>query len=195
MAQTKKDEVRDAILSAAQALFEERGYNRASMSQIASAAGTSPANIYVYFASKLDVLFALYDPWLRARLIKLRADVAAIEGAEDRLRFILKTLWHDIPGEENCFANNLMQALSTATPDDRYSRDLLHWAEEQVSQMIAEALPVERRHLLRDGSLAHVIFMAFDGFAMNHRLNGPSTRIDHSVALMLSMLLEKTPGT
>lgn len=188
MAQIKKPEIREAILGGASALFRERGYHRASMSQIAKLSGVSTANIYVYFASKLEILFSIYDPWLRDRLERLAVDSGGIGDPDQRLRFILKTLWNDIPAEENCFANNLMQALSTASPEDRYSRDLLFWAERKISTLIAETLPEDRRYLCENGSTAHILFMAFDGFAMNHNLNGPSRRIDHSVDLMARML-------
>ncbi len=57
MAQVKKIEVRDRILAAATQLFAERGYARATVSQIAKAAGTAPSNVYVYFSSKLEIVF------------------------------------------------------------------------------------------------------------------------------------------
>ncbi len=36
--------------------------------------------------------------------------------------------------------------------------------------MIAENLPESRRHLLHDRLFAHLAWMAFDGFAINHRI-------------------------
>ena len=54
---TKTDEKRRAILAAACALFEEAGFERASMSAIAARAGASKATIYGYFATK-EKLFA-----------------------------------------------------------------------------------------------------------------------------------------
>ena len=59
MAQTKKKEVRRAILDAAYKVIAERGYADASISEIARLANVSPANVYVYFRSKLDILFAI----------------------------------------------------------------------------------------------------------------------------------------
>ena len=38
---------------------------------IARTAGISTANVYVYFESKLDILFAVYTPWLEDRLDRL----------------------------------------------------------------------------------------------------------------------------
>lgn len=82
-----------------------------------------------------------------------------------------------------------MQALSSAEPKDTYSRDLLLWAEEELTRLIRDSLPADRVALVDGTHLAHVIFMAFDGFAVNYRLKGPSERIDGIVDLMLALLL------
>ncbi len=195
MAQVKKEAVREAIIDSAFSLFKERGYSDTSMAQIAKNAGVSPANIYVYFESKLELLFHIYGPWLQERLQRLEDEVATTENPEQRLRLILRTLWEDIPAEENGFANNLMQAISTARPDEGYKRDLLLRAEASVSKLIREALPPQRAAFATEGFLAHVLFMAFDGFAMNFKLKGPSERIDGIIDVMASLLLGKpTPA-
>lgn len=190
MAQVKKETVREAILESAFALFRENGYSDTSMAQIARQAGVSPANIYVYFESKLELLFQIYSPWLQDRMARLEAEAAAVDEPRKKLRVILRTLWVDIPAEENGFANNLMQAISTARPDEGYKRDLLRRVEEQVSRMIRETLPPERAALAERGYLAHVLFMAFDGFAMNSKLRGPSERIDGVIDVMVELLLD-----
>ncbi|MGB7182228.1 MAG: TetR/AcrR family transcriptional regulator [Burkholderiaceae bacterium] len=188
MVQTKKAEVRDAILKSARQLFNTRGYHGASMAQIAADAGVSAANIYVYFGSKLEVLFAIYDPWLRARLLRLEDELQRVEPGQTQLRFILKTLWVDIPSEENGFANNLMQALSSVTPADPYSRELLSWTKRKITALIAGALPSNRRFLVRDDGLAHILLMAFDGFALNQHLDGDAAKAEQTLDTMLMML-------
>ena len=194
MAQVKKREVETAILDAAYGLFRRKGYNNTSVAEIAQTAGVSPSNIYVYFCSKLEMLYAIYDPWLRQRLTALEQELETVGAPEDRLRHIFLTLWRDIPAENNGFANNLMQALSTASNDEGYSRDLLLWAEDRISAMIRRALPRGRARLADDSLLAHVIFMAFDGFVMNHGFHGPSQRIEPIIELMVSLLLGKLPA-
>jgi len=68
MVQRKKPEVREAILAAAFRLFARRGYAATMVADIAREAGVSPGNVYIYFRSKLEILYAIYDPWLRARI-------------------------------------------------------------------------------------------------------------------------------
>ena len=71
MAQTKKDDRRAAILAASYKLFTKHGYHRTTLRQIAKAAGVSLANVYIYFASKYQIVFELYDPWMAAQIEQL----------------------------------------------------------------------------------------------------------------------------
>ncbi|MBW4436711.1 MAG: TetR/AcrR family transcriptional regulator [Pleurocapsa minor GSE-CHR-MK-17-07R] len=57
----QKQEVREAILQAASALFLEHGYAGFSIRQVAEKIGYSPGIIYFYFADKDEVLFTLVD--------------------------------------------------------------------------------------------------------------------------------------
>lgn len=59
--QILKPELRERVLEAAEAVFAEAGYERATMAAIASRAGVSTGNLYRYFASK-EVLFETLFP-------------------------------------------------------------------------------------------------------------------------------------
>lgn len=52
---------RRAIISAAERLFADRGYARTSMKQLGAAVGMTDASLYNHFASKRDILEALYE--------------------------------------------------------------------------------------------------------------------------------------
>lgn len=189
MAQVKKVEVRDALLDSAFRLFVDQGYARTSLAQIAGGAGVTTSNIYVYFRSKLDILFAVYRPWLMDRLDRLERRLTSIPDEEARLRSLLYALWRDIPADDNCFANNLMQAISNLEAEDEYSRDLLHECETRVSAMLRSCLPPGRQALTDDRNLlAHILYMAQDGLAISHKANGPSHRVDAMVDAMCAML-------
>lgn len=189
MAQVKKNEIREAILDSAFALFAEQGYSSTTQAQIAARAGVAPSSLYVYFDSKLDILFEVYRPWLSARLDALERTLSGIAEPDQRLRTLLYAIWRDIPAEDNGFANNLMQAISNLRPEERYSRKLLDTCEARVSAMLRTCLPAHRQDLTDDRSLlSHILFMAQDGFAINLKINGPSRRMDAMVDAMCALL-------
>lgn len=189
MAQVKKSAVRDAILTTAFRLFAEQGYAGTTMPQIAKAAGASTANLYVYFGSKLAILYAIYDPWIRRRLEALRAELAAIKDPRQRLRTLFRTYWRDIPAENGGFANNIIQAISTAEPDDLYRPNLLTWMEAQLREMVLAALPGKRRRLVRKAAFSHLMVMAFDGYILYHHIDPGRPCDDQTIDLMCGLLL------
>ena len=194
MAQVKKAAVRDAILKSAFRLFSRQGYEGTTLSQIAAGAGVSTANVYVYFASKLEVLYAIYDPWLRERLTRLGKELARVRDPRRRLRMLLEALWRDIPAERNGFANNVMQAASTASPEEGYNPTLLTWVEENVASMICSALPPGRSDALGSAGIAHVLMMAFDGFVISYHLRPGNHCSRETIDLMCQLLLGAAPS-
>lgn len=189
MAQIKKAAVREAILQSASELFTENGFTNTSLAEIAGAADVTMSNIYNYFGSKLEVLFAVYEPWLDQRLERLQREIGSIEDPRQRLRRVFMALLRDIPTEDNGFSNNLLQAISTRRTDEAYSRDLLLRSEAKLSHIIQDAIPEGRRWIADDDLLSHLLFMAFDGFAVNFKLNGPSRRVEAIADMLCDLVL------
>lgn len=189
MVQVKKAAIHDAIRNAAFDLFSEKGYSRTTIAQIARQADITTSNFYRYYESKLDVLFEVFAPWFRAHLDDLERRVAEIDNPRDRLRTIFLGIWRDIPLADNGFNNNIVEALATFTPDDRYSKALLLESEKRVSDMIAGCVPPERARLFSDNKLAHMMFMGGDGFAINVKLGGPSPPVEHIADMMCTLIL------
>jgi AcrR family transcriptional regulator len=192
MVQVKKPQARAAILDAAQRLFRRQSYHTTTLAQIARAAGMSTANLYVYFDSKLDILYAVYEPWMHARLDLLQKKVKQTDAPLQRVRLILRTLWRDIPAEENGFVNNIVQALSTAGPGETYKPALLNYMEERIGAMIREALPAARRSVVDKTRLAHLLVMALDGFSIHNHINPGGAADNATINVMASFLLGAT---
>jgi len=187
VAQTKKKEIRQAILDAAYEMFAKRGYSDTNIADIARLAKVAPANLYVYFRSKLEVLFSIYEPWLTKQFDDLEASLRRIKEPRQRLRKILATVWRDIPSVDNGFANNLMQAIATTTVREGYSPSLRLVIEERLAKLIDDSLPNLGRPSSRE--LANVVLMAFDGYALNFHLDGETTCSIKRLTLFADILL------
>jgi len=195
MAQRQKVEIRDAIMNSAFRQFSKRGYTGATIPQIAAGANVSTANFYVYFRSKLEVIFAIYEPWLKVQLDKLEEETDAIADPERRLRRILIVLWREIPARNNGFSTNIMQALSAAKRDEGYESRTIHWAEGKIAGMIKQALALAAALPIDSADLAHIMFMAFDGFSLNYHLNPWAACNDAIVDTFCQLLLRgAAPG-
>ena len=59
---------RDELLAAAARVFKRRGYERASVAEIAEQAGYSHGAVYSNFEGKEDLFLALYERWVAERV-------------------------------------------------------------------------------------------------------------------------------
>lgn len=194
MSQVKKEEVRTAILASAFELFAARGYSATTVPMIARGAGISPPNVYSYFVSKLEILYAIHDPWTRQRFAELDADLRRRRSRPRRLRRILEVLWREFPAFEEGFANNVVQAISTATPEDEYRTGLIGWMEQEIERMLLDALPEERHPLVRGTDVAHLVVMAMDGYIMYRHTMPDRACSDATIDAFCTMLSGMPPG-
>lgn len=189
MVQVKKAEVRESIVAAAARLFIEKGYAGTSASEIGQEAGVAPSTIYTYFESKLDLFYQIFSPWLLRRLDQLEDELKSIDGNRSKVRHIVETVWHSIPNEQNFFANNLMQAVSTATPADHYNGALLERCEQQIARMLKSAEPKPMHGLHHYLSVAHVLFMSFNGFVVGAYLGVRSEKTVSAIDAMTDLIV------
>ncbi|HZG67781.1 MAG TPA: TetR/AcrR family transcriptional regulator [Herpetosiphonaceae bacterium] len=87
----EKQEVRQAILDAAGALFLEHGYAGFSLRQVAEQIGYSATTIYLYFSDKDDLLFTLADEGFRQFGAQLTEAASRPADPIDRIRMLAHT--------------------------------------------------------------------------------------------------------
>jgi AcrR family transcriptional regulator len=170
LARVKSEAVRKAILSAAVTEFSEKGYLKTTVNSIASGAGTAPSNVYVYFASKLEIVLAIYEPWFRQQILSLEKAVAKKKTREQKIRCLVEGLLRDIADDEAGYTSTLIAALATTTPPDGYRPDLLLWAEDRIASMIGGGNCEGGTNEGQLGSLARMLMLVFDGVAVRSNL-------------------------
>lgn len=127
----KSEETRARILEAALAVFRERGFERATMREIATAAEVAVGAAYYYFDSKDAIVMAFYERSqgeMRARIEELLGKSRTLE---ERLRAIVSTKFE-------CFGPNrkLLGALSSHVdpehPLSPFSRETTAIREQDI---------------------------------------------------------------
>lgn len=84
------DKRRDAIIAAAAALYARRGFQGASVADLAQACGSSKSLVYHYFPSKEDILYEVMAAHLDA-LVDAADDAMRVGDARERLRALARS--------------------------------------------------------------------------------------------------------
>jgi AcrR family transcriptional regulator len=85
----KSEETRQRILAAALGVFQERGFEAATMREIAAAAGVAVGAAYYYFDAKDALVMAFYEQAQEEMAPVLDATLASSRTLEERLRGII----------------------------------------------------------------------------------------------------------
>ncbi len=106
----KSDETRHRILSAALAIFRERGFAKATMREIAEAAGFATGAAYYHFDSKDAIVSAFYEQAQVEMAPRIAERLDRAKTLESRLRNIISTKFEYFAPDRN-----LLGALSAHT--------------------------------------------------------------------------------
>lgn len=87
----KSDETRRRILESALATFRERGFEAATMREVATAAGVAVGAAYYYFPAKDAIVLAFYEAAQQQMRPTLEGVLAASKSLETSLRGIIQT--------------------------------------------------------------------------------------------------------
>ncbi len=133
-----RDEKRDEIISAAERLFIDAGYESTSIAALASAAGITKNTIYWYFDDKDAVLLAVLDRVVRQAASDYRAQPP--EQLADHLLWLVEVF-------------ERMDSLTTTVhARARVSPSVREWHEQFHAAGDALLLTEVRRHLSRQGA-------------------------------------------
>lgn len=128
------------IMAAARQVFAERGYDDASITDIASKAGVVEGSIYRFFESKRHLLTRVVEHWFEEMLQVDAAQFSGIRGTWNRIRFII---YHHLMSikREPALSRLMLQELRL-DPNYRTSK-LFHLNQSythRVSEVVKEAM-------------------------------------------------------
>lgn len=136
-----REQRRERILEAAAAVIARRGYQRATMKEIAAEAGIAAGTIYLYFASKRDLLLTIADRLLNEAVDRQLEEMANLaeeqvlrqllqqrfafaRANEGFIRALFAAIWTDAEVRGRFFASTIAPLLAT----------LQHYLQQRVEQ-------------------------------------------------------------
>jgi AcrR family transcriptional regulator len=159
---TKPPSKRQRALDAGARVFLRFGFARATMGDIAQAAGMSRPALYLIFCSKEEVFEAVVAHWIEDSLARIAAGLATRSTLGEKLRFACET-WC-VEGVELALANPDVRDMS-GLPAVRKSYARF---EACLTEILRQ--PAEQSGLgAAAGDLARVIVCAMQGFKQTAR--------------------------
>jgi len=77
------------ILNHAETVFDERGFEKATVADIAKRAGVVEGTVFRYFANKHELLLQISNRWYSALFDELNEGLKGITGCRNRLRYLI----------------------------------------------------------------------------------------------------------
>jgi AcrR family transcriptional regulator len=95
----QRQERENLILQAAEEVLLEKGYHETSMDEIAARVGIAKGTLYLHFARKEDLVFALLERELRTVLLMVEHANGVEGNAQEKLAFIFNSLYQELFGK------------------------------------------------------------------------------------------------
>ena len=130
------DEKRGAILGTASRFFAQAGYDRASMSQLASECGVSKALIYHYYDSKEALLFDILKSHLSNLLVVVESVDVDGKPPVEALRLLVTELLESYRGAD--FEHRLqLESMGALTTEQQ---KVLSQIQKQIVQVFSDVI-------------------------------------------------------
>ena len=124
------------IMVAARAVFTEKGYSEALISDIAERAGVVEGSIYRFFTNKRDLLVRVVERWYEEMLAQDDEQFAGVRGTWNRIRFIVHHHLMSIR-REPALSRLVFQELR---PDPDYRKTRLYQLNQAYTHRIVDVV-------------------------------------------------------
>ena len=166
--QTQKEEIREAILTAAAEEFLSYGYQKTAMRNIAKNAGITAGNIYAYFENKEALMDAIVEPTLQ----EIRQLLTAASKGEAMDEFTVAQLAEAITA---VFLKNRTQFMiliegSAGSKYENTGKEIIRFAADRIERELLPKLPKSMQNRILAETVAEslifgifYLFRKFDG--------------------------------
>jgi len=189
---------RREIALAALDLFADKGFEGTSMSQIAKACDISKGGIYLYFASKDDLIQQAVGVWIETFLDDVGQEVDAQQPPDERLRsLVCSMVQFFMPEQRSLKIAAAIFQLYVTNPElwNRYALadELFSGARKTIADILLEGVSqgIFLPELAKDAEKTAINLVAFlDGIALHYYMSKGSFDLRGQVDQYLDMLLK-----
>ena len=103
MKESKEELLREETIQAAQKLFQQYGFQKTTMEDIAKAMGRGKSTLYCYYKSKDELFDAVVVSEMEEVFLKTQEAVEAFVSAEEKLRSYLSVFFKEMKGKINLY--------------------------------------------------------------------------------------------
>jgi AcrR family transcriptional regulator len=141
-------DTREAILAAAKTAFAERGFDKASIRQIATGAEVDPALVHHYFGSKEKLFLATMEAPIDPAEMIPKIMAGGADGVGERLVRTVLTVWDSPAG------GSIVALLRSALSHDWSARMLREFVTSQILRRIVQQLDIDPKEAPLRSTLA-----------------------------------------
>ena len=135
----QRQEREELILQASEEVLLEKGYQDASMDEIAARVGIAKGTLYLHFAGKEDLVIALVEREMQTFLKVIEDAIASHTTARATLEAILRVMYTGLLGQRFQLLSSLVESVDTRT-QLLAKREKLQSVKERVTQAITHLL-------------------------------------------------------
>ena len=170
----RREERMQSILVAARKIFENKGYQFATVAEIADQLGVTDANVYAFFPTKRDLLVTLVSQWYSSITINMIEGLVGISGFYNQLRYVVRRHLQTLNDEPEFCA----VAIAESRHQDQDVADILHECNRNYTRPLMDALKqaIKNGEISKDvspplvrnmvfGTLEHILWDTISGHA------------------------------
>lgn len=166
---------KEEIFEAALFCFNEKGYHRTSIDDIALKGKISKGGIYYYFRSKEELFLELFKFRLNRYIDQLKAYIQKERDPEKRILLLIQK-WGLILKENQDFFRFCLEFIAMGARDKEIKKEMTSFYKDSTntfSQIIREGIAVGEFKSLDPEKIARLIFSLFQGifstyFSLNY---------------------------
>ncbi|MEP7288073.1 MAG: TetR/AcrR family transcriptional regulator [Chloroflexota bacterium] len=187
------EDAKQQILAAALALFAEQGFGKTSINDIVRASGLSKGGVYWHFASKDEIVTAIFDQFFDGQMTAIRAVLADTDlRATEKLTRLIELSGNDLEAMVSQFPSSL-EFYALAARDKPLRIHLVHYFglyQEYIEQLVAQGTADGEWRQVDPKSTAMTLIALFEGALLIWGVMPEAFHLNDQLEKAIALLLE-----